>query len=107
MLTNLLCLYLSVGAATWLCSSLSDRRGRAIGAVFALLLASFLLNYVAGFWKPAQRIEFLSILHYYRPLMILRDGLWPARDLTVLLIVALVLWLVGGLVLSRRDLATL
>jgi hypothetical protein len=107
VLTNLLCLYLAVGAASWLLSSLSDRRGRAIGVVFVLLLASFLLNYLAQFWEPAQRIQFLSLLRYYRPMFILRDGAWPLRDLSILLATALVLWVGGGIILSRRDLATL
>jgi hypothetical protein len=107
VLTNLLCLYVTVGAAAWLSSAMSDRRGRAIGVVFVLLLASFLLNYLAQFWKPAQRIEFLSLLRYYRPLLILRDGTWPLKDLAVLLGVAVAFWLAGGAILARRDLATL
>jgi len=107
ILVNLLCLYLAVGGAGWLFSSMSDRRGRAVGVAFVFVLASFLLNYLAQIWQPAQRLEFLGILRYYRPIFILRDGVWPVRDLIVLLSTAVGLWIVAGVILARRDLATL
>jgi ABC-2 type transport system permease protein len=106
VLVNLLCLYLAVGGVAWLVSALSDRRGRAIGTVFAFCLGEFLLNYLAQFWSVADRLSFLSVLHYYRPLAILRDGTWPVRDITVLLASAAALWTAGGVVFARRDLAT-
>ena len=104
---NLMCLYLAVGAVACFVASLSDRRGRAIGAVFVLVVASFLLNYLAQFWEPARRAAPLGLLRYYRPLVILRDGSFPARDVAVLLSAAVVLWVSGGLIFARRDLATL
>lgn len=106
VLVNLLCLYVAVGGAAWLASALSDRRGRAITVLFALVLASFLLNYLAQFWEPADRVVFLSILRYYRPLFILRDGAWPLHDMLVLLGIAGVLWTAAGIVFARRDLCT-
>ena len=75
VLANLLCLYLVVGSFGWLVSTLSDRRGRAITIIFAVVLTSFLLNYLAQFWSVAEKVSFLSILTYYRPLIILRDGI--------------------------------
>ncbi len=103
---NLLCLSFAVGGMVWFASATCDRRGRAVGAALAVVLASFLLNYLAQFWKPADRVSFLSILQYYRPLAILRSGLWPVRDIVVLLAVGLSLWLSGGVVFRRRDMAT-
>jgi ABC-type transport system involved in multi-copper enzyme maturation permease subunit len=107
VLVNLLCLYAAVGAGAWLFSALSERRGRAIGAVFVIVLASFLLNYLAQFWDPARRFAFLGMLRYYRPLMILRDGAWPLRDMSILIGAALVLWTMAGVIFRRRDLSTL
>ena len=107
VVANLFCLYMAVGAAGWFFASMSDRRGRAIGAVFVVVLASFLLNYLAQFWEPARRAAPLGLLRYYRPLAILRDGTFPARDVVVLLSVGLVLWTAGGMIFARRDLATL
>ena len=107
LIANLFSLYLAVGGLTWLVSALSDRRGRAMAVVFVFLLGSFLLNFLTQFWSMADRLSFLSLLHYYSPLLIMRDGLWPIRDVIVLFTVGGVLWVAGGVVFSRRDLATL
>jgi ABC-type transport system involved in multi-copper enzyme maturation permease subunit len=103
---NLLCLYISVGSFAWLVSALSDRRSRAITVVFGVVLASFLLNYVAQFWSVADGVSFLSILVYYRPLVVLRDGSWPIKDMSVLLTLSVLLWFAAGIVFARRDLST-
>jgi ABC-type transport system involved in multi-copper enzyme maturation permease subunit len=106
ILLNLFCLYAAVGGLTWLVSSLSERRGRALTIVFLILLALFLLNYLAEFWQPLERIVFLSPLHYHRPVEILVAGTWPWRDLLVLLGAGVVMWLAASVIFSRRDLAT-
>ncbi|MEX2307665.1 MAG: ABC transporter permease subunit [Pirellulales bacterium] len=106
VLANLYCLYIAVGGIAFLASSLSNRRGRAIAVVFAFLLASFLLNFIANFWQPARHIAFLGILHYYNPAQILQHGNPPTRDITVLLAVGTLTWLLGGEVLTRRSITT-
>jgi len=104
---NMFCLYLSVGGMAWLVSAASDHRGRAVAIVFTFVVASFLLNYLGYYWRAAERLAFLGVLNYYKPLAILRDGAWPAGDMVVLLLAAGTLWLAGGLLLARRDLAAL
>src|SRR5437899_700843 len=106
VLANLFCLYASVGGLAWLVSSLSDRRGRAMTIVFVVLLALFLLNYLAQFWQPLEKIAFLSPLHYHRPVNALTSGAWPGKDMTVLFISGGALWLAAGVVFARRDLCT-
>lgn len=104
---NLFCLYVAVGGLAWLVSALSDRRGRAVVVVLAFVLFAFLLNYLAPFWEFAQQLSFLSILHYYVPLTVFRDGSWPLPDMAILLAIAAFFWTCGALVFSRRDLSTL
>ncbi len=112
VVANLYCLYLAVGGLAYLVSSMSNRRGRAIGIVFALLLASFLLNFLAQFWEPAKKIAFLSVLNYYQPLLVLRDaagGSWPrfpVADMLTLAIAGCVLWTAGAVCFARRDICT-
>lgn len=106
VLANLWCLHLAVGGLSWLVSALSNRRGVAITVAFVLLLASFLLNYLAQFWEFAKRIAFLGLLDYYRPLVILRDGIMPWRDMAILLMAAILLWTAAGVVFTRRDVCT-
>jgi beta-exotoxin I transport system permease protein len=106
VLLNLFCLYAAVGGLAWLVSSFSDRRGRAMTFVFLVLLALFLLNYLAQFWQPLEKLVFLSPLHYHRPVNVLGSGNWPWKDMSVLLVAAGAMWLAGGAVFARRDLCT-
>lgn len=103
---NLFSLFLAVAGLGWLVSSLSNRRGKAIAVVFALLLASFLLSFLAQFWEPAENIVFLSILNYYQPLIIIRDGDWPVVNIVVLLMAGTSMWIIGGVLNARRDICT-
>lgn len=105
-LVNLACLYLAVGGLAWLVSASSNRRGVAMTIVFVLLLASYLLNFLAQFWEPAQNVSFLGVLDYYRPLFVLRDGTVPWSDIGILLGVAAVMWVAAGIVFTRRDVCT-
>ena len=106
VLINLFCLYGAVGGLAWLVTSLSDRRGRATTIVFLILLVLFLLNYLAQFWQPLEKIVFLSPLHYHRPVNVLGNGIWPWKDLGILLGAGFALWLAAGALFARRDLCT-
>lgn len=106
VLLNFFCLYGAVGGLAWLVSSLSNRRGRAMTIVFLVLLALFLLNYLAQFWQPLEKFVFLSPLHYHRPVNVLGSGAWPWRDISVLTGAGAALWLAAGIVFARRDLCT-
>jgi ABC-type Na+ efflux pump permease subunit len=106
VLVNLAALYLAVGGFAFLISACSDRRGRAIGIVFALLLLSFLLNFLAQFQEWAKSIAWLSVMEYYRPAIIIRAGEFPAADVVTLLILTVVFWCSSLLILQRRSICT-
>ena len=105
-LFNLLCVYLAVGGLAFLVSSLSERRGRAVSVVFGLVLASFLISFLAQYWEPAQHFAFLSLLDYYRPAAILRSGAVPTSDIVALLAVAGGSWIAGCEITARRSICT-
>ncbi|MFG0327614.1 MAG: ABC transporter permease subunit [Phycisphaerales bacterium JB037] len=105
VVANLLALLLAVGGIACLISSVSRRRLAAIGGVFAVVEAWFLLNYLAPFWKMAESLSFLGALHYYRPLAIVRDGAWPVGDIAILSTIGLLFWAAGLLLFTRRNLA--
>jgi ABC-2 type transport system permease protein len=100
---NQVMLLLAIGGTTALVSCLVNRRGIAVAIIVALLLASFLVNFLAAFLPPVESIEFLGLLHYYRPVDIVRDGRWPVRNLGVLGAVAVVTWTAGLLIFRRKD----
>ncbi|MCH8152666.1 MAG: ABC transporter permease subunit [Planctomycetes bacterium] len=103
---NLFCLYFAIGGLGWLVASLSDRWGKAVAVVFTILVGSFLLNFLAQVWPLAEPVSFLSVLNYYQPMLILRDGGWPVTDMVVLTVLGVGLWLAGGLCFARRDICT-
>jgi len=106
ILCNLLSMYVAVGAIAMLVSSLSDRRNRAMGVVFAILLISFLLNFLAQFWKPAEPWARLSVLEYYRPAEIIQEGALPVTNICILLTVGSICWIAAGVILRRRSICT-
>jgi hypothetical protein len=107
VMLNLFCVYLAVGGIAFLVSACSDRRGRAVAVVFALLLASFLLTFLAQYWDPARHIAFLSVMEYYQPAKILGSGQLPWADVLVLLVVGAATWLSGCEIVARRSICTL
>jgi ABC-type transport system involved in multi-copper enzyme maturation permease subunit len=106
VLVNFYCVYVAVAGVAYLISALSSRRGRAVAAIFVLVLASFLLNFLAQFWEPARRVAFLGVLNYYQPAGILSEGSLSARHILVLLGTGLGAWLVGAEVMARRTICT-
>jgi len=106
VLANLMAVYLAVGGLAFLVSASSDRRGRAIGIMFAILLASFLLNFLAQFWEPAKAISFLSIMEYYHPALVIQTGTFPWKDVSILATIAIVAWAIGGIIFRRRSICT-
>lgn len=107
VICNLYSLYVAVGGLAWLVSAISNQRGRAMGVVFALLLASFLLNFLVQFWEQAEPLAPLGVLNYYRPANILATGHLPLEDLAVLWTVGVLAWWVGLEVFARRSICTL
>jgi hypothetical protein len=74
--------------------------------IFLVVLVLFLLNYLAQFWQPLEKIVFLSPLHYHRPVNALATGAFPLKDVTVLLAAAIVFWVAAGVEFARRPLCT-
>lgn len=103
---NFFAVYLAVGGIAFLISASSDRRGRTIGVMFAVLLASFLLNFLAQFWAPAKSFSFLSVMEYYRPAYIIQSGVFPWSDVFCLGVIGLTAWTAGGMVLRSRSVCT-
>lgn len=106
ILCNLFSMYLAVGSISFLISAISDRRNKAMGVLFAILLISFLLNFVAQFWKPARPWARFSILEYYRPAGIIQSGQFPVENVTILLSVGLLCWITAGVIFHRRSICT-
>ena len=106
IVANMYSMFLAIGGMVYLVSAVSDRRGSAVGVALGVLLASFFLNFLAQFWPPAKSVGFLSVLEYYRPLQIVREGSWPIRDMLVLIVAGAVFYIIALIVFARRDIRT-
>lgn len=100
---NMYAVYLAIGCLAMPFSAALSRRGVAVGIIVALLLASFVLNFLSSFWSPAQQVAFLGVLDYYKPLPIIATGQWPWRQMGILVAAAAVGWCVGLGLFARRD----
>ena len=106
VLINLYCMYVAVGGVAFFASAMSDHRGRAIAVVFALVVVSFFLNFLAPFSPPAARLAPLGILSYYQPARILASGHWPLGSMACLLFVGATSWLAASETFARRNICT-
>jgi len=103
---NFVCVYLCVGGVARVLSSICERRSRAVGAAFAVVIASFVLQTLAMFNEGLAGLSFLGVLEYYRPLQALSGRGWALGDMTTLLLVAGVLWTISVMLFVRRDIRT-
>jgi ABC-type Na+ efflux pump permease subunit len=103
---NLLGVYLASGAVAMVASAASDRRSRAVTIVLIYVFGSFLVNFVAQFWPPAEPLAFLSVTRYYEPAQVLLQGQLAWGHIAVLGVGAGVAWVAGGEILARRSMCT-
>lgn len=103
---NLYGLYIAVGGLALLTSTLSDRRGRAVGTAIGIVLVQFIWSFLSQYWSVAQDYSFLSVLDLFKPGPILTTGTFPVGDMALLLLLGGGLWIGAGVVFQRRDICT-
>lgn len=92
---NLLMLMFCWGGVTLAISARSRRRGVAGALAGILALTTFLLDYVARAWSPAESVAWLSPFRYYSPLDLVTGVEIPAKNL----------WILGGIAVAGIGLA--
>lgn len=106
IICNLYCVYVAVGGMTGLVSALCSHRGRAIAIAFAVVITSFLIISLEQVWAPIEHFTFMSILNYYRPAAVFRDGAWPITHMAALIGFGGGCWLIGAVAFNRRSVCT-
>lgn len=84
-------------------SAASNRRGVAVAAAFFVIFYSFVLNFLCSMWPALRPMSCTGFLHYYAPLVVIRDETWPWTNIGILLGAAAVCWTAGFMVFVRRD----
>ena len=83
-----------------------SRRRNVAGALAGLAaLATFLLDYVARAWQPAESVAWLSPFRYYSPFDLLMGNPLPAKNLEVLAAIAAGGFILAYIFFSRRDIS--
>ena len=103
LVINLAALLLCWGGVGLAISSVSRRRTVAGALTGLLALATFLLDYIARAWSPAEAVAWLSPFRYYSPLDIVMGFDVPAHNLWLLLGIAVAGFALAYLLFSRRD----
>lgn len=101
---NLTLLLVAVMGVASLLSAMSERRGRAVLSCVLILLAWILMEFLGSLWEPMRNIEWLSALHYYKPLAVVRAEGLPWGHMGILAGIGLVAWTIGGVIFQRRGL---
>lgn len=103
---NFLALNVAVGGLASLIATCVDRRSIAMGSIVGFLLVSMVLNFVEPFIKTLDMISFVGVMHYFRPVDVVRANEWPVGNIVVLLAIGIVAWVVSLFVFIRRDIPT-
>ncbi len=100
---NLYALLLAWGGVTLAVTTVFQRRSVPGAIVGVTALSGYLLDYLARVWRPAKTISWLSPFHYFNGLDLISGTPPQARDLRILLYIALIGFVLAYLVFSRRD----
>ena len=102
---NLGLLTLCWGGVAMAIGAASRRRSVAGGAAGLLAFATFLLDYVARLWQPAEKIAWLSPFRYYNPFDLITGNALPLKNLVVLGGIALAGFAAAYVLFARRDIS--
>jgi ABC-2 type transport system permease protein len=102
---NLGMLTLCWGGVAMAIGAASRRRSVAGGAAGLLAFATFLLDYVARLWQPAEKVAWLSPFRYYNPFDLITGSPLPYRNLAVLGAIASAGFAAAYVLFARRDIS--
>ena len=100
---NLCTTFVGIAGLSMALSAMVPRRGLAVAIAFGIVFYGFVLNFLKTMWPAIDAIGFTSFLHYYQPLIVMRDTAWAWGNMAVMTAAGVVLWTAGLIVFNRRD----
>jgi ABC-2 type transport system permease protein len=105
MATNLGLLMLCWSGVAMAIGSASQRRVVAAALSGVIALGTFLLDYIARAWQPAESIGWISPFRYFSPFQLLDGSPLPAKNVVVLSVIAVTGFAASYVIFSRRDIS--
>jgi ABC-2 type transport system permease protein len=102
---NLALLMLCWSGIAMAIGSAARRRSMAGGLAGVIALATFLLDYIARAWQPAESVAWLSPFRYFNPFQLLDGNTLPVKNVLVLGSIALCGFAASYAIFSRRDIS--
>jgi len=102
---NLGMLTLSWGGVGMAIGAASRRRSVAAGSAGLLALTTFLLDYVARLWQPAEKLAWLSPFRYYNPFDLITGNPLPLKNVMILGAIAVAGFAAAYVLFARRDIS--
>jgi len=98
-------LMIAIAGYSILFSAVFSEPGKAAMAAAGLTLLFYLLNFAASYWTGIEKLGWLSIFKYYRPLEVLQNSSVGALDVVVPACFGLACFAAALVVFQRRDVA--
>jgi ABC-type transport system involved in multi-copper enzyme maturation permease subunit len=100
---NLCTTFVAIAGLSVALSAVAPRRGLAVAVAFGVVFYGFVLNFLKTMWPAAESIAFTSFLHYYEPLIVMRDTAWPWGHMAAMTATGIVFWTAGLIGFCVRD----
>ena len=96
-------LFIAIGGYSFFFSALFNEHRRAVMAAAGLTLAFYLLHFAATYSRVADKIDWFGIFHYYNPFPVINGGVFPFKDILVLLLFGVVGFALALWVFRAKD----
>jgi hypothetical protein len=104
LVINLSFLMLAWGGIALAFASAARRRAIPAAITGALVMITYLVDYLGRVWEPARQVSWLSPFHYYDPVGIIATTALSARNIGILAAIATASSLVALTIFAHRDL---
>ncbi|MEM7784136.1 MAG: hypothetical protein AAF939_21195 [Planctomycetota bacterium] len=103
---NFFAINLAIFGVSTMIGCLIHRRGPCVGVIVAVAFFSVVLNFVEPFLPDFQVIGYFGLLHYFRPVDIVRTETWPINSMVTLLAIFASTIAIGMATYCRKDIPT-
>lgn len=103
---NMWALMLAISGITLLISAFSSDSGQTIARAAGISIGMYFVDFLSLIWPFAQPLGPFSLFHYFDPVGIVTNAIFPWADCTILTGVSLLSFCLALIVFQRRDISS-